>query len=608
MSATKEIFDTAIIDANFFIALAETGFDKTLLPILGDTKRIGVHCIMPDELPKTDIPKKFRDLRQALPEHITSRKVDRSAEFWKWTAKTATKRHYIRAADDPADIDVVVLARLLEKKEGKKVVVVSNDEGVLKTVQEVTEFQTLANMTAGAFLFTLSALTKDEKLQGLFTEAADKLYEQFLRYRRKSRRFVDIKSLVSELRDTSNYVRKAALAHQSEDVQKIALDESESAVHVPQLADIEGAFGVVKQLREYRETHNMIGGEEYCYTLQEMVSQFLMESKTSEDYRIIVSMVVGELYTFKTWALEVRLKTGGVFEAALHAETILSLMMFMRVSKELVEDVVALLSLLFLLNGRHQRALSLAQQNIPVEAEMSSPQLMALICARVAQPFEDDLGEAQRLFTEYALGSGSVELEGLVESIGRFANTCFLFNHNELAVKLNALVVLLCAENDPDLVQDVARRLWVLSRLNPAVITNQPAFKVVAKILPTLLPGDDLRDNSTSKVPPTWKKPRQITDAEGEIFQGHVSILDQRVPFDKPNELHVVGFEDNTRSVWRFVFPADYRPSLVEAIGFRLKGGQITKVLSKTITDPENLRGTVLVESPAIQVDMQVHW
>ena len=178
--STTEIFDTAVIDSNFFISLAEAGLEKSILPIL--QKHIPTECVMPYELPRSDIPTRFRDLRQLLinTEYIKGIKVNRDTKFWKWTSNIATKQHFIRAADDPADIDVVVLARLLEKQHNKRVVVISNDEGVVRTVREVTEFSGIATMSAGSFLFTVSALVDNEKMSTMLTEAGDKLYNQYL--------------------------------------------------------------------------------------------------------------------------------------------------------------------------------------------------------------------------------------------------------------------------------------------------------------------------------------------------------------------------------------------------------------------------------------------
>ena len=207
---TQDIFDTAVLDANFFISLAEAGLEKTILPII--QSKIPIECVMPYEIPRSDIPTRFRDLRQLLvnTEYVKGIKVNRDSKFWSWTSNIATKQHFIRAADDPADIDVVVLARLLEKQHNKRVAVISNDEGVARTIREVTEFSGIATMSAGAFLFLLSASVKDESTSATLTEAGDKLYNAYLAYRNKTRKFIDIKSLVSELKETSVFVRKAA--------------------------------------------------------------------------------------------------------------------------------------------------------------------------------------------------------------------------------------------------------------------------------------------------------------------------------------------------------------------------------------------------------------
>ena len=88
----------------------------------------------------------------------------------------------------------------------------------------------------------------------------------------------------------------------------------------------------------------------------------------------------------------------------------------------------------------------------------------------------------------------------------------------------------------------------------------------------------------------------------------NMSIIKILKPIEKPEEFHVIGFEENSRSVWKFIFQRDYVVSLVEATGFRLKGGEIEKLLARTATDPDHLRGTIIINNPAFQVDMQLHW
>ena len=123
-----------------------------------------------------------------------------------------------------------------------------------------------------------------------------------------------------------------------------------------------------------------------------------------------------------------------------------------------------------------------------------------------------------------------------------------------------------------------------------------------------LLDKSQLVDDSNKKIPASWKKITNLDGSErgSEPFLGNVTILYQNKPFDKPDELHIIGFEETTRSTWRYIFPVDYSPSLVEALGFKLKAGKITKIINKTSTDPD-IRGTIVIENPAFQVDMQVH-
>ena len=604
--ATNEIFDTAVLDANFFISLSETGLEKTILPILQN--KISVECVMPYEIPRSDIPTRFRDLRQLLvnKDYVRGIKVNRDSKFWKWTSDLATKQHFIRAKDDPADIDVVVLARLLEKKHNKKVCVVSNDEGVVRTIREVTEFAGISTMSGGSFLFTISALVDSENLSTTLTEAGDKLYNIYLAYRNKTRKFIDIKSLVSELKETSVFVRKAASQQQpgTAIVAKSLVDETTSTEYTqpaPSIDEFTGIIEVIDKIRSFQSTSNLFGGEEYLYSIIPTISELLNNVTTSDNFRIFVSMLYGQIYEFRTWALDLRLRTGGIYEALIHAENLLQLMIYLKVNKEIYEDILALQSLLMLLNGRTQQALAIAKQ-IPVEDEMSVAQLMALVCTFVAQDFEDHQIMGKQLYNKYLFDDKIIDARGFIESILRFSNTMHIFGNNELAIKLNNFLIKSSNKNSSELLKDVAYRLFVLTRINPDLMDKE-----VSEALDNILTKDQVKDNSKVKIPSTYKK-LVLDDSETGPLHGNVSIIQILKPLEKPEEFHIMGFEENSKSVWRFVFQRDYAISLIEASGFRLKGGDIIKIIGRTPSDPDNLRGTIIIENPAFQVDMQLHW
>lgn len=591
------MFDTAVIDSNFFISLAESGLEKTILPIL--QSKVPIDCVMPYEVPRSDIPTRFRDLRQLLvnTDYIKGIKVNRDSKFWHWTSDIATKQHFIRAADDPADIDVVVLARLLEKQHNKRVIVISNDEGVVRTIREITEFAGIATMSAGSFLFTLSALVEGENLSNTLTDAGDKLYNRYLAYRNKTRKFIDVKSLVSELKETSVFVRKAA-SKQTTVVETIVAEPTGDA---PQLDEFTGIINIIDQIRSFQQSSNLFGGEQYLYAVIPQISELLSSMTTSDNFRMFINMLYGQIYEFRTWALELRLKTGGIYEALIHAENLLQLMIFLKVNKEIFEDILALQSLLMLLNGRRQQALAIAKQ-IPIEEEMSVAQLMALVCAYTAQEYEDESKHAGKLFKKFIFDDKILDAHGFIESILRFSNTAHIFGNNELAIKLNTFLILQAGGKTPELLNDVAYRLFILTRINPSLLDSN-----VTKLIPKILTKEQLVDNSAAKIPSSYKK-IVLDDSEDGPFHGNVTIIQILKPLEAPEEFHVLGFEENSRSVWKFIFQKDYVVSLVEATGFRLKGGDIEKLYSKTATDPENLRGTIKINNPAFQVEMQVHW
>ena len=599
--SNQEIFDTAVIDANFFISLAETGLEKTILPIIQTKIQPIIECVMPYEIPRSDIPTRFRDLRQMLvnTEYVKSVKVNRDSKFWIWTSNIATQQHFIRAADDPADIDVVVLARLLEKQYNKRVVVISNDEGVARTVREITEFAGIATMSGGAFLFLLSAAVKDDNLSATLTEAGDKLYNVYLTYRNKSRKFIDIKSLVSELKETSVFVRKAA-SKQGENKQPEVI-VVESQVPAPSIDEFKDIIEIVDNIRTYQQSSNLFGGEEYLYAIIPKINDLLNSVTTSDNFRIFLSMLYGQIYEFRTWALDLRLRTGGIYESLIHAENLLQLMMFLRVNKEIYQDVLALQALLMLLNGRRQQALAIARQ-IPLENAMSVAQLMALVCTYTAQDFDEESNKAGTLFKKFLFEDNILDPRGFIESILRFSNTAHVFGNNELAIKLNIFLLHVAGKKVPELLKDVAYKTFILTRINPNLLENN-----VKEIMKNILSKEELEDNSIVKIPASYKK-IVLDDKEGGPFHGNVNIIQFLKPLERPEEFHIIGFEENSRSTWRFIFQRDYAVSLVEATGFRLKGGEVEKLYAKTAMDPENIRGTIIIQNPAFQVDMQLHW
>ena len=86
----------------------------------------------------------------------------------------------------------------------------------------------------------------------------------------------------------------------------------------------------------------------------------------------------------------------------------------------------------------------------------------------------------------------------------------------------------------------------------------------------------------------------------------HVIIKNESV--ESYNEFYVIGYEENTKSVWRFVFNKDYSVPIHNAMSVKLKGGTITKLLKRSPTDPQYIRGTVYLKEPVFQVDTMIWW
>ncbi|MHA2096654.1 MAG: hypothetical protein ACW98F_18720 [Candidatus Hodarchaeales archaeon] len=94
---SESLFDVVVIDTNFFISLLNAGVSDTLMPALQKIgQSVGMEIMVPDEIPRSDIPGKFRQLRQLIPKHIRTEPVKRTSKLWNQTADYAVQERMVR--------------------------------------------------------------------------------------------------------------------------------------------------------------------------------------------------------------------------------------------------------------------------------------------------------------------------------------------------------------------------------------------------------------------------------------------------------------------------------------------------------------------------------
>ena len=605
MSTESGLYDIFILDSNFFVNLGEAGADKKLIPKLSAYVAPALIKV-PEELAKSDIPSKFREIRHLVSNYIEGMPVKRDTKFWEWTANIAKEKHMIRVENDPADIDVIVLARLLERKD-HHVAVVSDDQGIIRMIREIGEFKSLGSLSGGTFLFMLAAMAKDKEQRGLLDEVANKVYSQSLTYKRKSRQIIDIQSLVSELRDTSHFVRMAATygSPTQEDTTDLSAEQTQvisEPVDIPQADEFAEVYTGIAELRKYREEYNLFGAEASYFKLQQIFSNNLVMARTSDTYRITLQMIVGELYEHYTWAMDIHLKTQSMIEALINTETLLTIVNFFPASKEIIEDIMAVHSLLLVLNRQPIKALRIARQ-IPDDSGTNPTRLIALIAALLAQNYEEDYEEAKEILENFLtkIKSEPDKIQHLIDSVHRFANSALNMDNLRLAASALHLIIDVMAEEYAGILKEATIQLFLFSRVNEYIIRDD-VLSIVEKIA-------NINDLSAEKIPSSWKpKNIRINNDERAIFQGTIRLIIKYEPPEYLNEFHMIGYEENTQSIWRIIISNDYATSIKNALSIKLKGGKISNILSRSKTDPVFIRGTIYLENPAFQVDIGIGW
>ena len=234
---------------------------------------------------------------------------------------------------------------------------------------------------------------------------------------------------------------------------------------------------------------------------------------------------------------------------------------------------------------------------------MNSTRIIALIAALLAQNYEEDYEEAKDILENFLtkIESEPDKIQHLIDSVHRFANSALNMDNIRLSASALHLIIDVMADKHAKILKDIAIQLFLFSRVNLYLIKDD-LYPVVEEIAA-------IKDLSTEKIPTTWKpKNFVINNDEKAFFQGTIRLIIKYEPPENLNEFHLIGYEENTQSIWRIIISNDYATSIKNALSVKLKGGKITHILSRSKTDPMFIRGTIFLENPAFQVDIGIGW
>ncbi len=601
MSVDNHLFDIAVLDTNFFISLMNAGVLDDLLPNLQKIAgSVGITVMAPDELPRSDIPGKFRVLRQAIPKHIRLERVNRGSNLWNQTARYAVQERMVRVKDDPADIDVVILAKKFTLKDNNKVALVSDDEGVARIIKENRVFKGIEHLSCGSFVSVLAAAVSDSKMRKILDQTVERVFRASWSYKKKTRRYIDVAMLISDLTDTARFVRSAAQAGGGTDMGQA----TQTASAPPQTKQTEvispvDALVIVQQLsikaRESRERFNTLDAEKVLLEILLKSSELIYSIDDLEQRVIAERMLRSELFEHHSWLLDYKLTRNEIVEALVHAEACRIYMNFISVGKEAIENLLSLQGLLYLLLGQYNQALNLFES--VREDEISPTQLLGLTVSLIATKQEND---ANILLIRYP-----DLLEGMISSMHTYANDLYSHDQRELAIEILKFIVK--NHGDRDEVLRSIHRLFILTRLRQDLVEIelkiQKLFKQKLK--------EKAKDLTKRGIPAKWEKALPIeilaNENEGlaEQFKGFYHILDMKTDYEK-DELKVIAWNESNNSTWNLVFDSAYRPALEESVKIKITSGTIINFQRSRKTD--EFRGTIIFKNPAIQPELVKAW
>ena len=596
MSVDKKLFDIAVLDTNFFISLLNAGVLDTLLPNLQKIAgSVGIKILVPDEIPKTDIPAKFRVLRQAIPRHITLERVNRASNLWNQTARYAVQERMVRVRDDPADIDVVILAKKFTLKDNNKVALVSDDEGVARIIKENRVFKGIEHLSCGSFVSVLAAAVSDPKMRKILDKTVERVFRASWSYKKQTRKYIDVAMLIDDLTDTARFVRSAA---------QIGGDtagtvKSPAPVKEPEVIKAVDALVIVQQLsikaRATRDSFNTREAEKVLLEILSKSSNLLYSIADLEQRVIAERMLRSELFEHHSWLLDYKLTRNQIVEALVHTEACLVYMNFISVGSEAIENLISLQGLLYLLLGQYRRALDLFESIL--EDEISPTQLLGLLVSLIATKQSND--------AFLLLNKHSDLLDGMLSSMHTYANDLYSHDQRELAIEILRFIVK--TYGDREEITRSIHRLFILTRIRQDLVELdlkvQKLFKQKLK--------EKAKDTTRRGIPASWIKqlPIEITASENkglaEDFKGFYHILDMKEDHER-DELHVIAWNESNNSTWNLIFDTAYEPALQESVKIKITSGTIVKIQPGKKTDM--FRGIVIIENPAIQPELIKSW
>ncbi len=594
------LFDVVVIDTNFFISLMNACVSDTLLPNLQKiASSVGMEIMVPEELPKSDIPGKFRELRRMIPKHVRMVPVNRGSNLWKRTARYAVQERMVRVKDDPADIDIVILAKKFTLKDNNKVALVSDDEGVARIIKENRDFRGIDHLSCGSFVSILAAAVSDPEMRKILDMTVERVFRASWSYKKRTRRYIDVAMLIDDLTDTARFVRTAAEFGIETPVTEIAVKippTQEPEVVAPGDTLIIAQQLVIKA-RETREKFNVLEAERVLVEILTKSSELIYSIDNLEQRVIVERLFRSELFEHHSWLLDYKLTRNQIVEALVHAEACRVYMNFISVGKEAIENLISLQGLLYLLLGQYRQALDLFEAIPTIETEIPPTQLLGLTVSLIATDQPDDAVIQLKRFPDL--------LDGMISSMNTYANDLYTHEQRELAIEILKFIVKNFSTRK-EAFRSI-KRLFILTRLRPDLVELdlkvQKIFKEKLK--------EEGKDLTKRGFPATWKKnlPIQISASEtegfAEQFKGFYHILDLSLDHER-NELHVIAWNESNNSTWKLVFDEAYKPALEESVKIKITSGTITKIYP---TDKKEIfRGKLIFEEPAIQPVLVKPW
>lgn len=595
------LFDVVVIDTNFFISLLNAGVSDILLPNLQKIARsVGMEVMVPDEIPKSDIPGKFRELRTAIPKHIRMERVNRASNLWNQTARYAIQERMVRVKDDPADIDVVILSKKFTLKDNNKVALVSDDEGVARIIKENRVFKGIDHLSCGSFVSILAAAVSDPKMRKILDKTVERVFRASWSYKKRTRRYIDVAMLIDDLTDTARFVRTAAQVGTETSItdskEEIITPSKEPEVLTPEDALIIAQQLVIKA-RGTRERFNVQEAERVLVEVLTKSSELIYSIDNLEQRVIVERLLRSELFEHHSWLLDYKLTRNHIVEALVHAEACRVFMNFISVGKEAIENLISLQGLMYLLLGEYRQALDLFESIPTIETEIPPTQLLGLTVSLIATNQPHDAVIQLKRFPDL--------VDGMISSMNTYANDLYTHDQRELAIEILKFIVKNFSTRKE--AYRSIKRLFILTRLRPDLVEIdlkvQKTFKAKLK--------EEGTDLTKRGVPATWKKsiPIQIsaTETEGlaEQFKGFYHILDLSIEHER-NEIHVIAWNESNNSTWKLVFDEAYKPALEESVKIKITSGTIIKIHPADKKDI--FRGKLIFEDPAIQPVLVKPW